>query len=229
MSNEIEVFLPCRKGSKRVPNKNTKPFSGNGKSLLEIKLEQLLKTESVGRITLSTDDEEVVSQARRLSSSINILERPAHLATDTTSISDLTKYASTVVDADFTLWTHVTSPLFGSRSYTRLVRFFEENFIDGLSLVAVRRLNGYLFSKDRRPLYEIGFGETVWPPTQSLEPIFEVNSAAFLVPTSRLSSGERTTPSWQFFECGQIESIDVDTSEDWELAAATYERFSSTS
>ena len=46
------VFLPCRKGSQRVPNKNTRPFAGIEGGLLRIKLEQLLACK---RYT-STDD-----------------------------------------------------------------------------------------------------------------------------------------------------------------------------
>jgi CMP-N-acetylneuraminic acid synthetase len=225
MSQNIEVFLPCRNGSKRAPKKNTRPFSAAGESLLEVKLGQLLATENVSRITLSTDDDEAASQAQRLSSSINVLERPAHLAADDTLISDLTKYAGAVVEAEYTLWTHVTSPLFGSASYTRLFNFLDSNLKEDLSLVAVRRKNAYLFTSQRVPLYDVGEGGVYWPPTQSLDPVFEVNNAAFLVPTSRLATGERTTPSWQFFECNEMESIDVDTEEDWQLAVAAFSKF----
>ena len=42
-SDSIAVFLPVRKGSKRVENKNTKPFAGFQNGLLELKLKQLIK------------------------------------------------------------------------------------------------------------------------------------------------------------------------------------------
>ncbi len=41
---KIDVFLPCRKQSSRVKNKNTRKFANINLGLLEIKLNQLLKT-----------------------------------------------------------------------------------------------------------------------------------------------------------------------------------------
>ena len=37
----VVVFLPCRAGSTRVPEKNTRPFAGHGGGLLGVKLDQL--------------------------------------------------------------------------------------------------------------------------------------------------------------------------------------------
>ena len=48
--NQNIVFLPCRKGSQRVPNKNTRPFAGVDGGLLRIKLEELLKAKLIDKI-----------------------------------------------------------------------------------------------------------------------------------------------------------------------------------
>jgi CMP-N-acetylneuraminic acid synthetase len=223
MVNDFEVFLPCRKGSKRVINKNTRRFASDGRSLLEIKLGQLLDSQGISKIILSTDDEVAADQAKRLSAAINVVERPPQLAADDTQISDLARYASTLINSEYALWTHVTSPLFGGSGYSRLFEFFSRNFRENLSLVSARRLQSYLFSEQKAPLYLPNRDTHIkWPPTQSLEPIFEVNNASFLFPSSRLALGERTTSLWEFFECSQLESLDVDTEEDWQLAALVF-------
>jgi len=52
----ITAFLPCRSGSQRVPEKNTKDFAGVKGGILHIKLNQLLKSKRINAIILSTDD-----------------------------------------------------------------------------------------------------------------------------------------------------------------------------
>ena len=55
--NKVTVFLPMRKGSQRIKNKNIRDFSGIKGGLSFIKISQLLKVESISRIVISTDDE----------------------------------------------------------------------------------------------------------------------------------------------------------------------------
>ena len=62
----INVFLPCRKGSQRVPKKNIKEFAGFKNGLIEIKLKQLLECKKIDTIYLSTNDEEILAYAESL-------------------------------------------------------------------------------------------------------------------------------------------------------------------
>ena len=52
----LTVFLPCRRGSERVPDKNTRPFGGFDHGLVELKLWQLEKACLVDNVVVSTDD-----------------------------------------------------------------------------------------------------------------------------------------------------------------------------
>ncbi|WP_211665435.1 cytidylyltransferase domain-containing protein [Leucothrix arctica] len=56
----ITVFLPYRKGSQRIPDKNTKPFAGVEEGLLKITLNQLLKCEKTNQVVLSSNDERIL-------------------------------------------------------------------------------------------------------------------------------------------------------------------------
>lgn len=60
----IAVFLPVRKGSQRVINKNNRPFANKEGGLLEVKLEQLSKLK-VSEIILSTNDEKVLNMHKK--------------------------------------------------------------------------------------------------------------------------------------------------------------------
>jgi CMP-N-acetylneuraminic acid synthetase len=55
-NKHISIVVPVRKGSQRVKSKNTKPFSRDGKSLIQLKVEQLLKIKNVDEIVITTDD-----------------------------------------------------------------------------------------------------------------------------------------------------------------------------
>jgi len=57
MKKDICFFLPTRKGSQRVKSKNTRPFAGIEGGILELKLRQLIKSERLSGIVLSTNDE----------------------------------------------------------------------------------------------------------------------------------------------------------------------------
>ena len=121
----FDVFLPCRKGSKRVLKKNTRPFCSNKKSLLEIKLEQLIKVKELNKIILSTDDSECIYIAENMKDDNNkvfIDNRPSFLAEDSTDLKDLIKYAYKISFSKHIIWTHVTSPFFEGSNYVEAIR-----------------------------------------------------------------------------------------------------------
>jgi len=63
----ITAFLPCRKGSQRIPDKNIKSFAGNEGGLLNIKLRQLVECELIDQILVSSNDERVLENATNFS------------------------------------------------------------------------------------------------------------------------------------------------------------------
>ena len=57
----MTIFLPCRLGSERIPQKNTKTFAGVKGGLLKVKLSTLLKVPAIDSIVVSTNDTEVIN------------------------------------------------------------------------------------------------------------------------------------------------------------------------
>lgn len=64
-TNKIAFFLPTRKGSERVKNKNTRPFAGIEGGLVENKLQQLLATKLIDEIIFSSNDEISIAIAEK--------------------------------------------------------------------------------------------------------------------------------------------------------------------
>ena len=70
-------FIPARRGSKRVPNKNIKLL--DGKPLIAYTIEAAKASKQVNRIVVSTDSQEIASVAKTFGAEVPFL-RPAAIA-----------------------------------------------------------------------------------------------------------------------------------------------------
>ena len=181
---KVAFFLPARKGSQRVKNKNTRPFAGIEGGLLANKLEQLLAAERIDEIVLSTNDEECLRIGRKYaerSTRLRVVERPDELCLDTTNLQDLICYVPTITSAEHILWGHVTTPLADAASYDAAVEDYFASLDDGFdSLVGVTELKNFLLDAEGRLINNTT--ELPWPRTQDLAPLYEINHTVFLAP-----------------------------------------------
>ncbi len=76
---EVLAIVPARGGSKGIPRKNIRPFSGH--PLVAYSIAAGLQAESVTRVIVSTDDEEIAAMARRYGAETPFL-RPSEYAQD---------------------------------------------------------------------------------------------------------------------------------------------------
>jgi len=81
---EVLAVIPARGGSKGIPRKNIKLFAGY--PLISYSIAAALQSNSVTRVIVSTDDEEIAAVARQFGAETPFL-RPAELAQD--QITDL--------------------------------------------------------------------------------------------------------------------------------------------
>jgi YrbI family 3-deoxy-D-manno-octulosonate 8-phosphate phosphatase len=78
---EVLAIVPARGGSKSIPRKNIQPLAGH--PLMAYSIAAGLQAESVGRVIVSTDDEEIAEIARAYGAETPFM-RPAELAADDT-------------------------------------------------------------------------------------------------------------------------------------------------
>jgi len=180
MIKKVSCFLPCRKGSERIPNKNVKPFGQYQNGLLEIKLNQLLSAEHINKIYLSTNDESIIEYAHSLCSErIIIHARDEALSSSITSTDDLIQHAAELVDDEHILWTHVTSPFITQHIYDQMIIKYNEGLQKSYdSLMSVTEIYGFLWSQKGPINYDRSTEK--WPRTQTLEPVYDINSGAFI-------------------------------------------------
>lgn len=217
------VFLPCRKGSQRIPHKNTRPFAGIEGGLLHIKLAQLSATPEIDEIILSSDDEEVLEIGASFRDvRIKTMPRPEHLCLSSTTTDELIKYVPSIITGPATvIWTHVTSPFLSSETYSCMLKKYYEHLDQYDSLMSVNALRTFIWD-DKKPVnYDRAIEK--WPRTQTLPIWYEANSGVFIADIEVYRTQcDRIGKKVQLFETSKLESIDIDWPEDFEFAEKLY-------
>lgn len=216
------VFLPCRMGSQRVPHKNTRVFAGVEGGLLRIKLEELLKVEMVDEIILSSNDDEVLRIGEEMhSDKVRVLRRPEELCASSTSTDEVVEYVAGLIEYGTVIWTHVTSPFLSAATYDDMLRKYYAHLDEFDSLMSVNKIQTFLWD-DKHP---VNYDREVekWPRTQTLKPLYEVNSGVFIADAEIYHQRkDRIGARPQLYETSQLESIDIDWPEDFEFAEQLY-------
>lgn len=222
MAQPVHVLLPCRAGSQRIPGKNTRRFNELEGGLLELKLRQLAGAHNVASVVVSTDDDKVIEIAEDLrplfGSSLQVIDRPRELAISD-SLDAFVSYVPTIMPAGVVLWTHVTSPFFGSTEIDLAIDLYkrEVELGDFDSLMGVTRIQTFLWndkgciSHDR--------SEVKWPQTQDLEPIYEVNSSVFMIEREEMTQRlDRIGEKPFLMKMERLAAFDVDWPDDFLIA-----------
>lgn len=227
--SEITFFLPVRKGSVRVVNKNLRQFSGFKGGLLELKLRQLLRTKKISRVLLSTNDDEAIHLAEQIdpaSRLIEIVVRPGYLCLDSTPLQALIEYVPSVVGTPHILWGHTTTPFVSEHDYDTAVDIYWKKLREGYdTLISASPFQNFLFREGHPGIYNYDQQVTRWPRTQDLPKLYEVNHAMFI--TGRqvyLSKRDRVGDAIYFYEMDRLKSFDIDWQEDFLMAEAIYDR-----
>lgn len=87
---KILGIIPARAGSKRVKDKNIRPFAG--KTLTHLAIEQALEAKFLDRIIVSSDSDKVISIAETYKK-VEALRRPCDIASDTAPAIEYMKHA----------------------------------------------------------------------------------------------------------------------------------------
>jgi len=180
----ISLFIPIRKGSKRIRDKNFRKLPGFKFGLTEIKIKQIEKFRNLVKkkkikqsfeYVVSTNCTKTIDFLKKYEW-IKIHERPKKLAMDD-SLDDLIKIVPKVCSGDFILWTHVTSPLFDHREYLKFIMIFlkKKKFRSGFSADLIKK---FVFSPTKKWISHNN-SQKKWPRTQDLKPLYVANSAVF--------------------------------------------------
>ncbi|HZJ97795.1 MAG TPA: acylneuraminate cytidylyltransferase family protein [Oligella sp.] len=223
--DKIICFLPCRKGSERVPKKNIKPFAGFKSGLIELKLKQLLGCSEIDEIVLSTNDDQILDFVSTLSDPrLRVHKRIEGLSSSETSTDQLMSHAVDLITEGHILWTHVTSPFISSDVYEEVIRQYKKSLHEGFdSLMTTTLLHGFLWQDGQPMNYDRAVEK--WPRTQTLKPIHEVNSGVFLASADIYKKlDDRVGEKPYLYTLDKLTSHDIDWPEDFVIAEALVEK-----
>lgn len=209
------AFVPVKLTNERLPGKNLKRFD-DGTPLISVLLGKLDKL--VGPVFdeayVYCSNEEVCAY---LPDGISFLKRPERLDGKTVRGTEIYETFVNAVGADIYALCHATSPFVTAEHIRECVEAVRSGEYD--SAFCAKRIQNFLW-KGAKPL---NFVLNDPPRTQEMEPIFMEQSTPYVFThecweRNRARSG--TNP--YICECTEVECIDIDYPEDFDLANAVY-------
>lgn len=216
---KVVAFLPCRKGSERVPRKNIRPFAGFQHGLIELKLKQLLASKEIAEVVLSTNDNEILDFASTIGDDrLHLHKRADALSSSTASTDALVGHAVDLIPDGHILWTHVTSPFVNADSYSDIVQRYKKALSEGFdSLMTTSAIHGFLWNSHAPINYDRAVEK--WPRTQTLEVVNEINSAVFLNSAENYRQmDDRIGFKPYLYTLNKIVGFDIDWEDDFAMA-----------
>lgn len=215
---KIVLVLPCRAGSERVKNKNTRPFGGFGNGLLELKLKQILEVPIISKVIVSSNDAIVLDYVRGLNNKKLIaLSRPNELGVSSTPMSDFIKYTAQLEEDGVMLMTHVTHPFVKAEDYKNIIKNYLEAISNGYdSLLTVTKMQKFLW--DEKGPFNYDDRIEKWPRSQDIKPLYEVNHAAYMISFELAREiGDRVGYKPFMMELGESVAMDIDWEEQFTI------------
>lgn len=217
MKQEVVGLIPVREGSQRVKGKNFIEFA-SGKSLLDIKIDHLKNAKCFDHIYVSSDSPRAETIAKERG--VDFLLRGEKFCQADVIWADVVAHIMDTIPGDpIVVWALTTSPLFGD--FGKAVETFLQKQSEHDSLVAVLPKKAFYLNKYGRG---INFNPGFWHPySQQLDTYYEVTGACYIGRKSDMRK-------WQYwfgpkpflFEVSSVQSVDVDTPQDYEFAQKLY-------
>lgn len=209
---KITAVIPIRKGSQRVPNKNFNEF-WDGKNLLQLKIESLKKIQIIDDIVVNTDSDLAIEIAKN--HNVSWFKRDSYYASSECSQSEFFFNLAETTNTDIIIHTPCTSPLVKEKTlYDAVNRFV---ISDNDSCNSVSLVKDYLWM-DNNPLnYKIEKNKV--PNSQDLPNVLKL-TFGFNILSKQLMLERKNVVGLNplFYIVDEIESIDIDTQLDFDIA-----------
>jgi CMP-N-acetylneuraminic acid synthetase len=215
------AIVPMRHDSERVPGKNYRPLAGV--PLYHYVVRALSSSSEVDHIVIDTDSELIFEDCANNFPHVQLLRRPQHLRDGSIAMNDVLVNTIARIEADCVLQTHSTNPFLKADTISAALNEFNRPGSCFDSVFSVTRLQARLWDAGTRP---VNHDPSTLMRTQDLAPIFIENSCFFIfTPQLLRERGNRIGASPLMFEVPPLEAVDIDTEEDFSLAAAIAESF----
>ena len=207
------AIVPMKLNNRRLPQKNTKPFT-NGNPLCSYILSTLLTVDGIDEVYVYCSNPDI---QKFIPKGVKYLCRSQSLDQDTTIINEVLQSFAKDVHADIYVMTHTTAPFISKKTIEKGLQAVASGKYD--SSFSAKKLQDFLW-KDGFPFnYEL----SSIPRTQDL-PIFYQETSGFYIYTNEVITklNRRIGDNPIIIDVSEIESIDIDEAEDFMIADAIY-------
>ena len=220
----VVAVTPARGGSKSVKHKNLRELGD--RPLIAWPVTTAQATPEIDRIIVSTDDERIGREAKRLGA--EVYGRPAELASDTAIVADVLRHLRATLategeSADILVLLEATSPFRTSALVQRCLRRLVDESLDSIATFHAAEINPErawrIVNGQPAPFID---GAVPWRPRQQLTPAYQLNGAVYAFFLHRLPE---ESPNLLFGRAGAeiIDAhsvIDIDDERDFVIANA---------
>ena len=216
----VSLVIPAKGKSERIENKNLAKI--DGVSLVRIACKKALKCKNVDKVYLDTEDSRIIEECSDLfSEGLDLIKRPISMATNFVGGNELIVYELHSIDyCDILMHHYCTCPLISSETIDMSIKKFIEDGANYDSFLTVEKLKEYYWDKEFSPL---NFSPMSLPNSQSLDPIYMETHGVYGIRTESIFKLKTRLGKNPFLiEIPKIESIDIDTIDDLEIARRLY-------
>ena len=202
--------------SERIPNKNFKPISG--KPLFAWMLQVLCDLDFVDRVIINTDANSDAFSGYLDNAKIVLRKRSPDLCGDMVSMNKIIEDDILSDKNNIFLMTHTTNPLISKETFKKAIEGFthrDKSLFD--SLYSTTKFQGRFYYEGS---VAINHNPDELLRTQDLPPVFLENSCLYLFEKDTfLQTKTRIGKKPILFVTPQLESVDIDTEDDWLIAS----------
>ena len=207
----FSALIPLRMGSKGIKKKNIKTLAG--KPLCEWVIKAAFESDKIGKIYVSTENEEIEKVINSLDMGVEIIHRPDELASDMASTESVMLHALSYIQTDYLITIQATSPLLLAKDLDEACVKFEEHEYD--SLLSATRTKHFIWTEDAKPL---NYNPKTRPRRQDFSGSFVENGAFYISNCEQLTKTEvRLHGKVGIYEMAEETKTEIDTIEDWKI------------
>ena len=210
------LFMPIKLNNERTPGKNIKEFD-DGTPLLNIPLSTALKCKRNGyidNVIVFCSSDEINNY---LPEEVEFIKRSAELDLQSVRCADIIEAFLKSIDSDIYVMFHATSPFITEKTLIECINAVKSGKYD--SAFAAKKLQNFMWYQNKPLNFQLDYA----PRTQDMEPYYCELSSPYVFTREVFEQYHgRTGENPYICECSEIEAIDIDYPEDFELANAVY-------
>lgn len=204
-------FIPIKKISKRLPEKNFKSFCGH--PLYQYIIINALSSGAFDRLYVDTDSDEIKEFAKK--KGFQIIDRPEYMTYDNVNGNDLLIYDyNQIQQGDYLFQLFATAPLLKSDTIRKCVDFLKNNNEYDSIFTATEEKGWYWFSN-----VPVNYRPSILPRSQDAEFLIKETTGCYGITVESLMKYKcRIGAKPKLLIIDRMEAMDIDTPEDFELA-----------